>query len=84
MTLLPRDAPTTCQSGWLAVRFTDDMPTIEAGLDGRSAPFTIDTRNNNYLALWSHWLKQLGSAEQIKRHRNLDRREDGEGGNGRR
>lgn len=67
MTLLPRDSAVTCPSGWVAVRFTDDMPTIEAQLDGISAPFTIDTGNNGSLQLYAHWLQQQGVTARYNR-----------------
>jgi hypothetical protein len=60
MTLLPRDQTPTCPSGWVAARFTSDMPTIEGQLDGIRAPFTIDTGNNGSLQLYAHWLQQAG------------------------
>jgi len=62
MTLLPRDQAVACSSGWVAARFTDDMPTIEGQLDGIRAPFSMDTGNNGSLQLYAHWLKQAGVA----------------------
>ncbi|HEX7695609.1 MAG TPA: retropepsin-like aspartic protease, partial [Sphingomonas sp.] len=62
MTLLPRDSAVPCASGWVAARFTSDMPTIEGWLDGIRAPFTMDTGNNGSLQLYTHWLKQQGLA----------------------
>jgi hypothetical protein len=67
MTLLPRDQAVACNSGWVAARFTDDMPTIEAQLDGIRAPFTIDTGNNGSLQLYAHWLQQAGVAARYNR-----------------
>ena len=67
LTMLPRNAATTCRSGWRAIRFTDDMPTIQAALDGRSAPFTIDTGNNGSLQLYRHWLESRGLGHRYDR-----------------
>jgi hypothetical protein len=67
MTLLPRDQAPTCRSGWVAARFSDDMPTIEGQLDGIRAPFTIDTGNNGSLQLYAHWLQQAGVAARYNR-----------------
>jgi hypothetical protein len=55
MTLLPRSAEPTCASGWRGIRFSEDMPTIEGTIDGRAAPFTIDTGNNGGLMLYRAW-----------------------------
>ena len=60
ITLLPRSANPACGSGWRAIRFTDDMPTIEAVLDGAPAAFTVDTGNNGGLMLYRHWMKSHG------------------------
>lgn len=62
LTLLPRDRPVACRSGWITTRFTDDMPTIEAVLDGIRAPFTIDTGNNGSTMLYAHWVGEHGLA----------------------
>jgi len=67
LTLLPRDRAATCKSGWVAARFTDDMPTIEALLDGIRAPFTIDTGNNGSTILYAYWLKRQGVAARYNR-----------------
>lgn len=67
LTLLPRNAPVNCQSGWVAARFTDDMPTIEAVFDGIRAPFTIDTGNSGSTILYAHWLQQNGVTERYNR-----------------
>ncbi len=67
LTLLPRDQAVVCRSGWVAARFTDDMPTVEARLDGLLAPFTIDTGNNGSTMLYAHWLKQHGLAARYNR-----------------
>jgi hypothetical protein len=67
MTLLPRDSAVTCKSGWVAARFTSDMPTIEGRLDGIRAPFTMDTGNNGSLQLYAHWLKQQGLTARYNR-----------------
>ena len=67
MTLLPRDSAVTCKSGWVAARFTSDMPTIEGRLDGTRAPFTMDTGNNGSLQLYAHWLKQQGLTARYNR-----------------
>ena len=64
LTLLPRDTPIQCASGWLDARFTDDMPTVEATFDGMRAPFTIDTGNNGSIMLYQHWLAERGVADR--------------------
>lgn len=67
LTLLPRDQNPTCKSGWVAARFSDDMPTVDALLDGVRAPFTIDTGNNGSTMLYMHWLKQNGLVARYNR-----------------
>ena len=60
LALLPRTATATCRSGWRPIRFTYDMPSVDAHLDGRSAAFTVDTGNNGGLLLYSYWLQTQG------------------------
>ena len=60
LSLLPRTATTACPSGWRPIRFTYDMPSVDAQLDGRSASFTVDTGNNGGLLLYSFWLRTQG------------------------
>ena len=67
LTLLPRDRPVACASGWLPTRFSDDMPTIDAVLDGVRAPFTIDTGNNGSTILYAHWLQSNRLADRYSR-----------------
>ncbi len=67
LTLLPRDRPVPCASGWMPTHFTGDMPTIEAEFDGIRAPFTIDTGNNGAIVLYAHWLRQQGVVDRYSR-----------------
>ena len=67
LTLLPRDQVLACRSGWVPIRFTDDMPTVEANLDGVRAPFTIDTGNNGSIMLYRHWLDRLRNPARYDR-----------------
>jgi hypothetical protein len=60
LSLLPRTATPACRSGWRSIRFTYDMPAIDAQLDGRSASFTVDTGNNGSLLLYRYWLQTHG------------------------
>ena len=60
-TLLPRAASPVCRSGWRPIRFTYDMPSVYARLDGRAASFTVDTGNNGGLLLYRHWLQAHGA-----------------------
>jgi hypothetical protein len=67
MTLLPRSAEPTCASGWHDIRFSEDMPTIEGTIDGRPAPFTIDTGNNGGLMLYRAWTDREGVTAHYNR-----------------
>ena len=67
LTLMPRDTIVPCSGTWEPVRFTDDMPTITARLDGIPAPFTMDTGNNGTLFLYRHWMQQKGVASRYAR-----------------
>ena len=60
LSLLPRTSTQACRSGWRPIRFTYDMPSVDAQLDGNSASFTVDTGNNGGLLLYSYWLKKQG------------------------
>jgi hypothetical protein len=60
LSLLPRTATPACRSGWRPIRFTYDMPAVDAQLDGRSASFTVDTGNNGGLLLYRYWLQTQG------------------------
>jgi hypothetical protein len=66
LTLLPHDKPVDCRGSWQRVRFTDDMPTVDAALDGIPGAFTIDTGNNGALQLYDHWERQHGMARQFR------------------
>jgi hypothetical protein len=65
--LLPRTSTPICRSGWRPIRFTYDMPTVDARLDGRPAAFTVDTGNNGGLLLYQHWLQESGAGSQYDR-----------------
>ena len=66
LSLLPIDAPIACSGTWQPARFTDDMPTVDATLDGIPGTFTIDTGNNSSLILYDHWMRQNGVAERYR------------------
>ncbi len=64
LSLLPLTAMPACRSGWRPIRFTYDMPAVDAVLDGRPASFTVDTGNNGGLLLYRYWMQAHGVAPQ--------------------
>lgn len=53
-------APASAAGEVLPLRFTDDMPLIEAALDGHAGMFGIDTGNAGYLLAFPQWAERAG------------------------
>jgi hypothetical protein len=49
------------------IRFYDDIPILDAKLDGHSGPFAVDTGNSGTLVVQRLWADRVGVGEQMKR-----------------
>lgn len=67
LSLLPRTASPACRSSWRPIRFTYDMPAVDAQLDGRLASFTVDTGNNGGLLVYRRWMQNQGLEKRYDR-----------------
>lgn len=60
------DAPAAKQGTTLPLFFTDDMPLVDAKLDGKSGIFGIDTGNSGMLLLFPQWARQVGIIDRYE------------------
>lgn len=56
------EAPAARQGTVVPLRFTDDMPLVEAELDGHRGVFGIDTGNSGLTLLFPQWAERVGIA----------------------
>lgn len=54
------DAPAAREGTRLPLQFTDDMPLVQATLDGKPGIFGIDTGNSGLLLLFPQWARKAG------------------------
>jgi hypothetical protein len=47
-------------AGGAPIRFTNDMPIVEASLDGRAGAFALDSGNNTEVILFKAWVEAKG------------------------
>ncbi len=52
--------PAAVKGNTLPLRFTFDMPTVDASVDGKRGVFGIDTGNSGYLLLFPQWAGREG------------------------
>lgn len=57
------DAPAPMKGDAITLRFTDDMPLVEATQDGQRGMFGIDTGNAGYVLTFPQWAERHGIAE---------------------
>lgn len=60
------DAPHAVQGERIALTFTDDMPLIEASLDGKRGTFGIDTGNSGLTLVFPQWAARNGIAARYE------------------
>ncbi|WNL46643.1 aspartyl protease family protein [Dyella sp. BiH032] len=61
------DAPAAERGERLPLMFTDDMPLVDASLDGRRGTFGIDTGNSGLTLLFPQWAARQGIAARYKK-----------------
>lgn len=69
LTLEPFDlgtAPPAREGNEVTLRFTDDMPLVEAKLDDRAGLFGVDTGNSGALLAFPQWAERVGLIEHYK------------------
>ncbi|WP_426701896.1 aspartyl protease family protein [Rhodanobacter sp. Col0626] len=52
--------PAEAKGNTLPLRFTYDMPSIDASVDGKHGVFGVDTGNSGYLLLFPQWVEREG------------------------
>ena len=60
------EAPPAMKGDAVALRFTDDMPLVQAQLDGHTGMFGIDTGNAGYLLMFPQWATRNGIAARYE------------------
>jgi len=60
------DAPSAVAGNVVPLRFTDDMPLVQAQLDGHSGMFGIDTGNAGYTLTFPQWATRNGIAARYE------------------
>jgi hypothetical protein len=58
------EAPKKAEGTTLPLQFTDDMPLVEATLDGKPGIFGIDTGNSGYTLIAPQWAARVGIADR--------------------
>lgn len=61
------DAPAAMPGERLPLMFTDDMPLIDASLDGQRGVFGIDTGNSGWTLLFPQWAERQGIAARYEK-----------------
>jgi len=60
------DAPAAMKGDAVTLRFTDDMPLVQAQLDGHTGMFGIDTGNAGYVLTFPQWAGRNGIAARYE------------------